>query len=53
MSLDYEQLKSIGLPQIRGELRVGGLDNEVVIIRDRWGCPHLVALTTAMVPSPG
>jgi len=43
MTLTPEQLKSLGLPQIEGRLRVSGLDGPVVIIRDRWGCPHIDA----------
>ena len=43
MGLSSEQLKSIGLPQIEGKLRVSGLDSPVTVIRDRWGCPHIDA----------
>jgi len=43
MTLSPEQLKNIGLPQIEGKLEVSGLDSPVVIVRDRWGCPHIDA----------
>ena len=43
MTLTPEQLKSLGLPQIEGTLRVSGLDSPVAIVRDRWGCPHIDA----------
>src|SRR5947209_2562244 len=32
-----------GLPQLDGELRVGGLNSAVEIVRDRWGIPHVSA----------
>ena len=45
MTLTPEQLKSIGLPQIEGSLPASGLDGQVTIIRDRWGCSHIDAKT--------
>lgn len=31
------------LPQIEGIVEIGGLDNSVEILRDRWGIPHIYA----------
>jgi len=31
------------LPQVDGELRVGGLNSTIEIVRDRWGVPHISA----------
>ncbi|MGB9586297.1 MAG: penicillin acylase family protein, partial [Anaerolineales bacterium] len=31
------------LPQTEGQLTIGGLQNSVEILRDRWGIPHLYA----------
>jgi penicillin G amidase len=31
------------LPQIRGELRLRGLERQVDVIRDHWGVPHIYA----------
>lgn len=38
-------LRALGrrLPRTRGELRVAGLNDEVVVHRDRWGIPHVDA----------
>ena len=38
-------LRALGrrLPRTRGELRVAGLHDEVVVRRDRWGIPHVDA----------
>jgi len=31
------------LPQTRGRIRLSGLEAEVLVVRDRWGIPHLYA----------
>jgi penicillin amidase len=41
------QLLRRPLPQIEGRMRVGGLDGEVEVSRDRWGVPHIRARTRA------
>ena len=42
-------LRALGrrLPRTRGELRVAGLHDEVVVRRDRWGIPHVEAADDA------
>ena len=44
-ALGYLYLLRRPLPQVRGELRPGGLDRDVEVIRDRWGVPHVYAQT--------
>ncbi len=39
------QLSRRPLPQTEGVVRVGGLDGQVRIRRDRWGVPHVYAST--------
>ncbi len=42
-------LRALGrrLPQTRGEVRVRGLRDDVIVSRDRWGIPHIEAGTDA------
>jgi penicillin G amidase len=35
------------LPQVEGEINLGGLNAPVEILRDRWGIPHIYAKSTA------
>ena len=34
------------LPRHRGTVRLGGIDGEIEIIRDRWSIPHIFAAST-------
>ena len=34
------------LPRHRGTVRVGGIDSEIEIVRDRWSIPHIFAAST-------
>ena len=35
------------LPRHRGTVRLGGIDSEIEIVRDRWSIPHIFAASTS------
>ena len=40
---NFQELAEAHLPQIDGEISVPGLEDEVDVIRDPWGVPHIYA----------
>ncbi len=42
-SADFEELARERLPQIDGRIEVPGLEDEVEVLRDPWGVPHIYA----------
>ena len=42
-SVDLEAMARAALAQIEGEIAIPGLEDEVEVLRDRWGVPHIYA----------
>lgn len=40
---DFQELALASLPQLEGSVRVPGLQEEVRVLRDQWGIPHIYA----------